>query len=71
MIRPLETVEKIAVLSAIVEIDFDVQDAANKLGISSRTIYRLLKRWELFRPKGKGISPRAIKAALDELLEGE
>lgn len=47
MIVPLSKAEKIIVLSAVVESEYKLTVAARELEISTATIYKMFKRWEL------------------------
>jgi transposase-like protein len=74
---PLEVYEKIAVLEAIVENDYDVVRAARLLRVAPNTLYRKLSRWGLTSPmwsRGKQVLRRdfldrceAIQEALRQL----
>jgi transposase len=55
----LADIEKRAVLSAIVEHDYDLEAAAETLGITKRTVYRMLVKWGLPTPVGG--SPHTTK----------
>lgn len=48
----LEQVEKRHTLAAIVEYNYDLEAAAEALGITKRTLYRMLGRWNLPTPAG-------------------
>jgi len=53
----LDEIEKLHVLEAIVVNDFDLEDAAEELGVSKRTLYRMLIRWKLPSPVGLHCRP--------------
>ncbi len=48
----LEQIEKMAVLSRVLEYNCDLEAAAGSLGTTKRTLYRLLERWKLPTPMG-------------------
>lgn len=57
--KKLETIIKIAILSEVVEADFDLEAAAKRLGMGRATIYRWFKVWKLATPVGG--NPGSIK----------
>lgn len=48
----LADTKKLHVLTAIVEHDYNLEEAARALGVSKRTLYRLLIQWGLPSPIG-------------------
>lgn len=50
--KKLDDVIRITVLTAVVECDYDLEDAARELGVSRKTIYRMFSRWKVPTPVG-------------------
>lgn len=48
----LEQIEKIAVLRRVLEYNCDLEAAGKSLGITKRTLYRMLDRWKIPTPTG-------------------
>jgi transposase len=55
----LADIEKNAVLSRVLEYNCELETAAESLGVTKRTLYRMLKRWNLPTPSGG--NPHVVK----------
>jgi Bacterial regulatory protein, Fis family len=81
MIKPLWKTEKLAILDAVIEADFNPQQAAKGLKIGKTSLYRKLKLWGIRTPfdtrrEGQGIAYSVfnqrcqdIRAAAEKLRE--
>lgn len=60
MTRPLRELEKQAILQAVVDTGFNVNQAAHDLRITAHTIYCKFKRWGLESPMAGGNVKRSV-----------
>lgn len=67
----LKNIKKLAVLSAVVRLGFDLVGAAEELGMGKATIYRLFKRWGLEPPmasRGGSVMRSIYKSRCDAII---